>query len=503
MDTTALAQQLNDQYGLSQLKEIGTTEISTLLRATNTWGTTVREVEVFRKEVPEPDRDSVPQLEAALQSSAHPGSVTVTGCGLTPDSQLFVLRDQVTGRSLESLIEGRAAWGNHFTTEEATKLLQQIASAIDQFNKANHSSFLLRSINTERILIQDGSNPAILTLVGPSIGAGTASPDDNRRAFADVIAKMTGTAIDEDIFADAASCTEYLEALTRPASREPESTAPSKDSNAAGFSVVGPSEADTIDYAQHHENSNPEEDTVVTDVASTKEHADNGENVHHADSRNTSNDSDDSPARVDDARPVQHYPSTDPSMRAVEQDGTYAYSQQDYQGPPPGYQGYEEPEKKRKVWPWVLALVLILALIAGGVAVWYFFFNKEPWSDTDQQTVDAFPGIVSENQGGSGWQDLTCTSMEAEAGQDSKIRCADEALGVTITRFPSEEAREDALPNGDAVTLGADQCEVTSYEIEGQEPPAFIMAPEGDNSSYLITINGADAEQKRLSMPIC
>lgn len=134
MDTTALAQQLNDQYGLSQLKEIGTTEISTLLRATNTWGTTAREVEVFHEEVPEPDRDSIPQLEAALQSSGHPGSVTVVGCGLTSDNQLTVLRDQVSGRSLQSLIDGRAAWGNHFTTEEATTLLQQVASAIDQFN---------------------------------------------------------------------------------------------------------------------------------------------------------------------------------------------------------------------------------------------------------------------------------------------------------------------------------------------------------------------------------
>lgn len=190
-------------------------------------------------------------------------------------------------------------------------------------------------------------------------------------------------------------------------------------------------------------------------------------------------------------------------MTAVEPDVTYAYSEQDYSDFQPGYQRSTATKKQRKVWPWVLALVIVVALIAGGVAVWYFFFNKEPWSDADQQTVDAFPGIVSENQGGSGWQDLTCTSMAPEDGQDSKIRCADDALGVTITRFPSAEDRDDALPDGDAVTLGADKCEVTSYEIEGQEPPAFIMAPEGDNSSYLITINGADAEQKRLTMPIC
>lgn len=493
MDTTALGQQLNDKYGLSQLVEIDTTEVSTLLRATNTWGTTVRDVEVFHQEVPESDRDSIPQLEAALQWSAHPGSVTVSGCGLTADNQLFVLREQVSGRSLQALIDGRTKWGNHFTTQEAAGLLHQIAGAIDQFNGANQSSFLRRSINTERILIQDGPNPAILTLVGPSVGVGTASADDNRRAFADVVAKMTDTPVDEDKLAEASSCSAYLEALTRPAApaappappapapaeptgQDPNATDlsgyPDADSNAAGSSAMGlgaagVSAAGAAGFAGSADNAGQE------------------------------------PATADDDHPAQHYPSTDPSMRAVEQDGTYAYSQQDYQGPPPGYQGYEEPEKKRKVWPWVLALVLILALIAGGVAVWYFFFNKEPWSDTDQQTVDAFPGIVSENLGGSGWQDLTCTSMEAEAGQDSKIRCADEALGVTITRFPSEEDREDALPNGDAVTLGADQCEVTSYEIEGQEPPAFIMAPEGDNSSYLITINGADAEQKRLSMPIC
>ncbi|SDR69691.1 hypothetical protein [Corynebacterium timonense] len=156
----------------------------------------------------------------------------------------------------------------------------------------------------------------------------------------------------------------------------------------------------------------------------------------------------------------------------------------------------------RSAWPWV-AVAVVLALVAAAAVWWFYGGRGEEWQGAEADIQQAYPGIVSEQQGGRGWQDLTCEPGEPDAGQTAKIRCADRQLGVSVAVYPSAAERDAALPARDqAVTLGDGACTVDSYQVPDVTPPAFVMAP-ADKPEYWVLINGEDAEEKRLDLPLC
>ena len=207
-------------------------------------------------------------------------------------------------------------------------------------------------------------------------------------------------------------------------------------------------------------------------------------------------------------KPKQYYPDTDPNAEAVspvQQYPVQSYPAQ-YPGPPPGYyppqvQGADKPRRGKTV-PVILGVLLLLgALGAGG---WWFWNNQsEPWEPEDQVIADAFPRIVGEENGQRGWLGMRCTSKEPEEGQDARIRCADKQLGVSVMDYGTVEARDPMLPDEDPVVLTQGECEVHSYERAGQSPPAYVLAPQGQDGQFLLVVNGEDAENKRLHLNMC
>lgn len=183
--------------------------------------------------------------------------------------------------------------------------------------------------------------------------------------------------------------------------------------------------------------------------------------------------------------------------------------QDGYRKPPEPYAygadgSYARPEepKKSTPWPWIIAILALLLIALG--ALWYWSTHRgEEWTGAEAQIAEAYPKVVSERAGLKGWKDLTCESGSADADQVGKIRCANESLGVSVAQYATQADRDDAVPDpSEAVVLGSGECTIYSYELPDATPPAFVMTPQ-DKPEYLFIVNGDDAENQRLDLPVC
>ena len=183
--------------------------------------------------------------------------------------------------------------------------------------------------------------------------------------------------------------------------------------------------------------------------------------------------------------------------------------QDGYRKPPEPYAygadgSYARPEepKKSTPWPWIIAILALLLIALG--ALWYWSTHRgEEWTGAEAQIAEAYPKVVSERAGLKGWKDLTCESGSTDADQVGKIRCANESLGVSVAQYATQSDRDDAVPDpSEAVVLGSGECTIYSYELPDATPPAFVMTPQ-DKPEYLFIVNGDDAENQRLDLPVC
>ncbi|WP_175934476.1 hypothetical protein [Corynebacterium sp. Marseille-P4321] len=460
MVDSQLAKILNDKYALSNGSEKASTDISTLYTATNTWGTSTVEVEYFNDPVPEAAAEELANVAGSLGWLENNAVFTVRDCGLTEDSRLYVLREEPQGTPLRSLIDGRATWGTPFSNQEAEQLLGPVAQAIDHYNSAGRANFLSRSIDTDHLLVQQGGPvPLKLSLVGPTAGAGLASENKNRRAFAEILAEMTGAEVDEEALENTNSATDYLLSVVRPpAPQAPPAAAPTPEPQ----------------YWEPQPEPAPQPEPETESILPPP------------------------PPEPEVPRPQQYFPDTDPGMEPV--GGTAQYGYADYQQP------YQEPQKKRKAWPWVLAGVLLLGG-AGAGGYWWYTQNPqtEPWTGVNAEIAEQFPDIVSDEAEGTGFQGLTCHAGEVAGDEKGKVRCADADAGVSIVKYENVEARDKAIPGLEkAEHFGSESCQIRSVKMEGQDLPAYYVAPEGEELGvYSFLVNGNDAEQMRLRLPIC
>lgn len=439
---SALQQLLAERYGFDQLFTNGTTDASSLFMATSSRTGGAVEVELFNE--PITDSPRIDQLNTQLPALEDPAVFPVRACGTTPHGLTFVVREAARGQTLRSLIDARSQWSNPFTAGEAESLLGPVAAAIDRYAAAGHPDFLSRAIDVDRLMAQQGPAPApvMLQLAGPTPNKG-ASQDANRRAFATVLATLTGTEVNESLLVSTSSCAEYLREA---ASATPES--------------------------QPAPEPEPDPEPTVVLPAQPKEPAAPAE-----------------PPR----RPRQEFPDTDPGVETPVVTAAAPYET-------------SAPAQKRSVWPWV-AGVLVLLAVGGGGTYWYLNsdgLNTTAWEGEDAELAETFPQLISERNGGKGFNNLKCEARETTGAETAKIRCFNADAGINIYKFDSTEARDAVVPIDDITeSFGNDVCEFESTELRDQDTPSYFIAPDGDLSEYLLLVNGADAEQLRLQLPIC
>lgn len=160
-------------------------------------------------------------------------------------------------------------------------------------------------------------------------------------------------------------------------------------------------------------------------------------------------------------------------------------------------------EKRRNPLPWIIGVVALL-LIAG-LLTWWLTQREttEEWSGQHAELAEAFPKLISDADGGAGFMGMTCRSQPAGGNEAAKIRCAGPDHGVSIFQFDSAEDRDAAIPQGKKERYGNDSCTIETVELEGQTPAASFVAPQGDLDTYSFLVNGENAKDLRLQLPIC
>ncbi|MDK8796893.1 hypothetical protein QP994_03225 [Corynebacterium sp. MSK044] len=446
MVDSQLAQLLHEKYALTELKEKAATADSTVYFATNTWGNSTAEVELFN-EVVEGDRaTAITQLASGLRWLDEPAVVSLRDCGVTEDGKLYVVRDEAKGNTLRSIIEGRVKWGTPFSNSEAHSLLAPVASAIDHYNNADHADLLARSLNVDNLLVQQGnlSAPVMLAMVGPTPDA-TSTAAENRRTFAEIISQLTTKPVDEELLESTVSASDYLEKLAFPHKAQPEA------------------EADDA--------------TVQWGLPAQ-------------------------PVEEQPERPKQHFPDTNPGFPPVQPQYQQPYGYPAGYGQPAAFE--PQPKKKSKGLTWLLVFVILLLLGGIGAGGWWLWNNQgEDWNAQEQKMADTFPRIISEKSGQRGWLNMKCQSQSPEDGQKARIRCSDQDLGVSIIDYGDEQTRDSQLPDGDAEVIGNEKCSARSYKMEDVTPPAYRIVPEGEDAQYLFVVNGGEAESKRMYLNLC
>lgn len=454
------AQLLQQKYALTQVADKAATADSTVYYAADQWGNSPVEVELFHTPVGSDRASSISQLAGGLRWLEDPAVVTIRDCGVTDDGKLYVLRNEASGSTLRSIVDSRVNQGSPFTNTEAHNLLAPVASAVDHYNNADHADLLARSINVDYMLVQQGNQnvPVTLLLAGPTPEV-TSSPAENRRKFAEVVSQLTAKPVDRDLLDSVDSARGYL---------------------------------DRIAYPQP---SQPQQQTA------------------------------ESPKQAKADRPKQHFPDTNPGFAAVDaQQYPQQQYQQHYQQPQqygysyPGYGQQPQPQpqpqpqsqqaapapKKSTGKTIGLTAAILLALAGIGAGGWWLWDNQgEEWGAKEQEMADTFPAIIAEQNGQRGWMNMKCESLPAENGQEARIRCANSTLGVSIMDYGTEEKRDEQLPDTDAEVIGNDVCSARSYEMEGVNPPAYRIAPEGADARYLFVVNGDKAEEQRMYLNLC
>lgn len=160
-------------------------------------------------------------------------------------------------------------------------------------------------------------------------------------------------------------------------------------------------------------------------------------------------------------------------------------------------------KKRRNPLPWIIGVVALL-LIAG-LLTWWLTQREttEEWTGQDAELAEAFPKLISDADGGTGFMGMTCRSQPTGGDESAKIRCAGPDNGVSVFQFDSVEDRDAAMPGGKTERYGNDSCTIETVELEGQNPAAYFIAPQGDLGKYSFLVNGKDAKDLRLQLPIC
>ena len=91
--------------------------------------------------------------------------------------------------------------------------------------------------------------------------------------------------------------------------------------------------------------------------------------------------------------------------------------------------------------------------------------------------------------------------MEPEEGQRSRILCEGGDLTLVAADFGTEDSRNEILPSV-MEELISEACTITSAEIPNQ-PGTWGVYPTGVSARFAFVLAGPDAEQARLSIPIC
>lgn len=156
----------------------------------------------------------------------------------------------------------------------------------------------------------------------------------------------------------------------------------------------------------------------------------------------------------------------------------------------------------------LVALVLIGVTVVLGV-VGYRQFATSQWEAVDARIVAAFPDLLPERQGQSGWRGMTCESSEPRGEEDARVTCRDDGLTMAVVDFGSEQTRSAYVPSQGVQQLEADGCRISVVAASGTGEAMSVFPESAARNNYAMLLTGetVDSASSPLdvvgSIPVC
>jgi eukaryotic-like serine/threonine-protein kinase len=158
-------------------------------------------------------------------------------------------------------------------------------------------------------------------------------------------------------------------------------------------------------------------------------------------------------------------------------------------GPPTGFYEYDEPVRRRSIWPWLLALVLVVAAVAGG---WYVYTKIQDQLAANKPVAVPFV---------EGQKEVLAVANIRDAGLTPKIvRRPDDKVQETfvVSQDPGAGTRTDkgnpvtivvstGLPKVDVPDVRGDQATDAVAEITQQGLVAKVVHVNSDKETGTVT----------------
>lgn len=165
-------------------------------------------------------------------------------------------------------------------------------------------------------------------------------------------------------------------------------------------------------------------------------------------------------------------------------------------------QAADTPATRRRGWKKpVVATVTVAALAAAGGL--YVFGGEQPWAAPEAPIAAAFPQLVAEHQGGTGWAGTTCTAGEPEGSQRAKVSCTGPGVSFVVADYGSGGQRAAAVPADGLEEFTSARCAIRSGQLPGASDNAYAVVLEAPRDRYAILVAGPDAQRDRLNLPVC
>ena len=516
MESTGLAAHLSQRFGLTDLVEIGHGGMGVVYKAFDPALRRHVAVKQLSASAVGADTDDSGGRDAALArfnsemqmvaNTRHSAIVSIHSSGVTDAGSVYFVMDYVPGQTLSDAIRRRRERGEPFTVAETVALLRPIASALDYLHLRVKPPIVHRDVKPGNILVPEEHSTfearSLLTDFGISL-----TPDETRMTTLDM---MIGT--------EAYTAPELYPGRSHGADSSQHNQPTASSDNYAlaliAFEMLTLNTLkDTMSTGQWRgERPMPRlsELTVAARDGGVRDELSSVFSKAFAEApayrHPTANAFIDSLSGADSAQATTrtHVPASgDRATRQYAPNSGPMPAQPNYGPPPPNYQ--QGPRRQQSSIGTVvvasLATLLVLLLVAAAAA--WFLVLRPSWSDADAAIADAFPGIVSDRENGSGWKGLTCESREPSEGQDARIVCASDSASVVIADYGSRENRDSRVSLTDAEGLGNDECTIASAEIPGSERPTYALLPEGELEPFALLISSANAKSDRLELPTC
>lgn len=468
--STTFIEYLHQRHGLINVEPIGRGGMGEVFRASRPYLND--QVAVKRLSA---DTEKEPQAQARFENEMRTLAsincaeiVRVIDGGITDNGDAYYTMDYVEGKDLGKMIRERQGAGQPFTIAETVRLLRPIASALNYLHFRISPPIIHRDVKPANILVPSDGNYAsesLLTDFGVSlVGDGT------RYTSMHV---LPGTP-------------KYHAPELYPVNEGGPVGDATKESDNYALAVVA---LEMLTLRSLHETmSDPQWRSMARPFPNLREMG-----------LNASPEIGDLLDRVFrkalDPRPGYRFARATEFINALEQAG---------QPPRPrdaSARSSASGRQREGSWITVGILSAVALLVAGAVGyLAYVVTTHNPWSEEAKVLAATFPGALPSTQDRAGPDGTTCTETAPDGDQLAVITCEGEELAYEFLDYGSAALRDAALDGDDRVGWEGAVCSVESVTVDDD---SVAVLPDTAGDRFAITITGAQAEQKRLEIPLC